>query len=51
MDEFKKSFMSRISVESHKLLNYGYAQGYKPLIDFLGDYMKKKDLFLNLKPH
>ena len=49
MDEFKKSFMSRISVESHKLLNYGYAQGYKPLIDFLGDYMKKKGSFSKSK--
>ena len=48
-NEFKKSFMSRISVESHKLLNYGYAQGYKPLIDFLGEYMKKKGSFSKSK--
>ena len=49
MDEFKKSFMSRISVESHKLLNYGYAQGYKPLIDYLSEYMRKKGSFSKSK--
>lgn len=49
MNEFKKSFMNRISVENHKLLNYGYAQGYKPLIDFLSDYMKKKGSFSKYK--
>lgn len=49
MEEFKKSFMSRISVENHKLLNYGYAQGYKPLIEFLSDYMKKKGSYSNFK--
>ena len=27
MDEFKKSFLNRISLEGHKILNYGYAQG------------------------
>ncbi len=49
MEEFKKSFMSRISVESHKLLNYGYAQGYKPLIDYLSEYMRKKGSFSKSK--
>lgn len=49
MEEFKKSFMNRISIESHKLLNYGYAQGYKPLIDFLSEYMKKKGSFSTYK--
>ena len=42
IDEFKKSFLSRLSLEGHKLLNYGYAQGYKPLIDYLIDYMSSK---------
>lgn len=42
MDEVKKSFFNRISLEGHKLLNYGYAQGYKPLIDYLLNYMNKK---------
>lgn len=42
MEEFKKAFLNRISIEEHKLLNYGYAKGYKPLIDYLRRYMKSK---------
>ena len=42
LEEFKKAFLNRISVEEDKILNYGYAQGYKPLIDYLHQYMNKK---------
>lgn len=42
VEELKKSFLNKISLESHKLLNYGYAKGYKPLIDYLLEYMRKK---------
>ncbi len=42
IDEFKKAFLNRISLEGHKLLNYGYAQGYKPLIEYLLSYMENK---------
>lgn len=42
VDEIKKSFLNRISLEGEKLLNYGYAQGYKPLIDYLLVYMESK---------
>ena len=42
MEEFKKSFLNIISVEGHKILNYGYAKGYKPLIEYLLNYMKTK---------
>ncbi len=42
MDEVKKSFLNRISIDGHKLLNYGYAKGYKPLIDYLLTYIKNK---------
>ena len=42
MEELKKSFLNRFNLEGHKLLNYGYAQGYKPLIDYLHKYMNKK---------
>ena len=42
MEELKKSFLNRFNLEGHKLLNYGYAQGYKPLIDYLHNYKKKK---------
>lgn len=42
IEEFKKAFLDRMSLEGEKLLNYGYAQGYKPLINYLMDYMNKK---------
>ncbi len=42
IDELKKSFLNRISLEGHKILNYGYAKGYKPLIDYLLSYMNTK---------
>ncbi|MGL4873422.1 MAG: PLP-dependent aminotransferase family protein [Clostridium sp.] len=42
IEELKKAFLNRISIEEHKILNYGYAKGYKPLIDWLLEYMKKK---------
>ncbi|WMJ79919.1 PLP-dependent aminotransferase family protein [Clostridium sp. MB40-C1] len=42
MEEFKRAFSSRISIEREKILNYGYAQGYKPLIDYLMEYMQSK---------
>ena len=42
IDEVKKSFLNRISLEGHKILNYGYAKGYKPLIDYLLSYMNIK---------
>ena len=42
IEEVKKSFLNRISVEGHKILNYGYAKGYKPLIEYLLKYMNTK---------
>jgi DNA-binding transcriptional MocR family regulator len=42
MAEFKKAFLQRISLQGEKLLNYGYAKGYKPLIEYLVYYMKNK---------
>jgi len=42
IDDFKRAFMNVISSESYKILNYGYAQGYKPFIDFLMEYMESK---------
>ena len=42
IDELKKSFLNRIALEGHKILNYGYAKGYKPLIDYLLSYMNTK---------
>jgi len=42
IDEFKRAFLNAWSLEGEKLLNYGYARGYKPLIDFLAAYMRDK---------
>lgn len=42
LDNVKRSFMDRMSVEGNVLLNYGYAKGYKPLIDYLKQYMEHK---------
>ena len=42
IDELKKSFLNRISLEGHKILNYGYAKGYRPLINYLLSYMNTK---------
>jgi DNA-binding transcriptional MocR family regulator len=44
LDEVKRSFLNRMSIEGEKLLNYGYAQGYKPLIDYLLRYMTTKGI-------
>ncbi|WP_172197508.1 PLP-dependent aminotransferase family protein [Saccharibacillus qingshengii] len=39
---FKRAFLDRISLEGDVLLNYGYAQGYRPLIQYLTNYMRSK---------
>lgn len=44
VDNFKKSFLNCISRENGKILNYGYAQGYKPLIQYLMKYMENKGI-------
>lgn len=47
LEEFKRSFLNICSLEGEKILNYGYARGYKPLIQYLMTYMEKKGV--NLK--
>ncbi len=42
VEGFKRAFLNRFSLEGEKLLNYGYAQGYKPLMDYLLHYMENK---------
>ncbi|WP_211750229.1 PLP-dependent aminotransferase family protein [Paenibacillus sp. Marseille-Q4541] len=42
LDNVKRAFMDRMAVEGNVLLNYGYAKGYKPLIDYLRKYMEHK---------
>ncbi|MBL4931253.1 PLP-dependent aminotransferase family protein [Clostridium sp. YIM B02565] len=42
LDEFKRAFLNAWSLEGEKLLNYGYARGYKALIEYLMKYMENK---------
>lgn len=42
LEEFKRAFLECISLEGNKILNYGYAKGYKPLIGYLMNYMEQK---------
>jgi DNA-binding transcriptional MocR family regulator len=42
IEDFKRAFLNRLSVEGEKLLNYGYARGYKYLLEYLTGYMKNK---------
>lgn len=49
VEELKRAFLNRISLEGEKILNYGYAKGYKPLIDYLLEYMKEKGVNIKNK--
>ncbi|MEC0201671.1 PLP-dependent aminotransferase family protein [Paenibacillus lautus] len=44
LQNVKRAFLDRMSLEGDVLLNYGYAKGYKPLIDYLLRYMENKGL-------
>ncbi|HZJ83841.1 MAG TPA: PLP-dependent aminotransferase family protein, partial [Clostridia bacterium] len=46
VEDFKRAFLNRFSLEGEKLLNYGYAQGYRPLLDYLMKYMENKGVDL-----
>lgn len=49
LDNVKRAFLDRMSLEGEILLNYGYAKGYKPLIDYLMRYMETKGVDLTGK--
>lgn len=49
LDNVKRAFLDRMAMEGEVLLNYGYAKGYKPLIDFLKQYMEQKGVDLSGK--
>lgn len=49
LDNMKRAFQDRMSLEGNVLLNYGYAKGYKPLIDYLLRYMAHKGVDLKGK--
>ncbi|PAD78985.1 PLP-dependent aminotransferase family protein [Paenibacillus campinasensis] len=38
----RRAFLDRMAMEGEVLLNYGYAKGYKPLIEYLAAYMENK---------
>lgn len=42
VENFKRAFLNRLSIEGDIVLNYGYAKGYKPLIEYLLHYMEIK---------
>lgn len=49
LDNIKRAFLDRMAVEGNVVLNYGYAKGYKPLIDYLLRYMGHKGVDLKGK--
>ena len=49
VENFKRAFLTRMSIEGDIVLNYGYAQGYKPLIDYLLHYMEMKGVDISNK--
>lgn len=49
LNNVKRAFLDRMSIEGEVLLNYGYAKGYKPLIDYLLRYMENKGVDLTGK--
>ncbi|MEW9096623.1 MAG: PLP-dependent aminotransferase family protein [Clostridiaceae bacterium] len=42
VEELKRAFLNRVALEGEKILNYGYARGYKYLIEYLMKYMEEK---------
>lgn len=49
LGDVRRAFMDRMAIEGQVLLNYGYAKGYKPLIDYLMRYMENKGVNLRGK--
>jgi len=44
LEDFKRALLDAWAFEQENLLNYGYAKGYKPLIGYLLEYMKEKNV-------
>ncbi len=49
LDNLKRAFLDKIPLEGKKILNYGYAKGYRPLIQYLLKYMESKGLDIKEK--
>jgi len=44
LDDFKRALLDAWTFEGSNLLNYGYAKGYAPLIDYFFQYMEEKSV-------
>jgi len=49
LGDVRRAFMDRMAIEGQVLLNYGYAKGYKPLIDYLMHYLENKGVNISGK--
>lgn len=49
LEQVRRNFLNGIALEGEKLLNYGYAKGYRPLIEYLEIYLKDKGFCLEGK--
>lgn len=49
VENFKRAFLNRMAIEGDIVLNYGYAKGYKPLIEYLLHYMEVKGVDIKEK--
>ena len=49
VENFKRAFLTRMSIEGDIVLNYGYAKGYKPLMNYLLHYMEMKGVDISNK--
>ncbi|GIP23228.1 PLP-dependent aminotransferase family protein [Paenibacillus sp. J22TS3] len=49
LGDVKRAFLDRMAIEGQVLLNYGYAKGYKPLIEYLMRYMENKGVDISGK--
>lgn len=49
IEALKRAFLEILAVEGGKILNYGYARGYKDLITYLENYMEKKGVCMKHK--
>ncbi|MFD0871520.1 aminotransferase-like domain-containing protein [Paenibacillus residui] len=49
LKDVRRAFLDRMAIEGQVLLNYGYAKGYKPLIEYLMRYMENKGVDISGK--
>jgi DNA-binding transcriptional MocR family regulator len=49
IEDFKRALLDAWTFEQENLLNYGYAKGYKPLIEYFHEYMETKGVSTNNK--